>query len=69
MSNEMIEFQVTIEHVTDLAILINYEGNEIWLPESQIEYNEAELQKALDSNKILISIEVPEWLAYEKEMI
>lgn len=69
MSNELYEFQVTVETATDAAILVNYDGKEIWLPESQIEYNEVDLVKALMSNKIEIDIEVPEWLAYEKEMI
>ena len=68
MSREMHEFEVTIEHATDRGILVGYEGREIWLPESQIEYNETELESVMNTGKE-ITIEVPGWLAEDKEMI
>ena len=64
-----IECVVTIVTVTDKALIVDYEGTTVCLPESQIEYDEAELAQAETNCNIEITIEVPEWLAHDKGMI
>jgi len=59
----MHEFEVEFKHETDLAVLVVYQGDEIWLPKSQIEG----LIPAEEGDEIKISI--PEWIAEEKEML
>lgn len=55
----MIEFEdCRLEHETDNAWLVDIDGDEVWVPKSQCEYDA--------SSQVL---EIPEWLAIEKELI
>jgi len=49
---------VTLVHATDKAILVrNHDGEKVWLPKSQIEYEHAGRT---------ITIKGPEWLMVER---
>jgi hypothetical protein len=63
MSNEMIGVFGTIIAETDNAILLFDGIEEVWLPLSQIEYNPS-AKEGTDT-----TVEIPEWLAYEKGLI
>ena len=68
--NQMLGFTVTIIKMTDAGgMVVDHDGRTVCLPESQVEYDEAELAQAETNCNIEIDIQVPEWLAYEKEMI
>lgn len=57
MSKETHKLLLDIEHETELAVLVtNLEDEKVWLPKSQIE---------IDGGYI----EVPDWLAEDKELI
>lgn len=58
MGDAEVEISGTIEHETAKAWLFNDGVRKIWMPKSQCTWDEAE--------KLLT---VPEWLAYEKELI
>lgn len=63
LQREPEEFElrdVTIKWKTDLACLIEYEEEEIWIPISQILH--ADIEDIGDTGNITI----PEWLAIEK---
>jgi len=55
---ESVLITAEIIRETDLAILIHHNGEEIWLPKSQIDYDGDVGDEA--------DIEIPEWLADEK---
>ena len=64
---EMIELRVVYVHATDSAILVDAGLEEnVWLPKSQVEcdtlFDDMEEGSPYD-------IEIPEWLAEEKELI
>ncbi len=62
--NDMIEVEdLEFLHETDSAILVEYDGEEVWLPLSQIEWD-GDAEKG-DS----ITVTMPEWLAEEKGLI
>lgn len=57
MSRKTVKLALDIEAETQLAVLVtNLEDEKVWLPKSQIEINGDHL-------------EVPEWLATDKELI
>lgn len=62
------EYEGTYIHSTELAILFLpdgwSEGEEVWLPKSQIDYDDSDYEKG-----DFISIIVPNWLAAHKEMV
>jgi len=58
---EKIELSVLIKHETDMAYLIDNGGEDIWIPKSQVEYEESEGEDA--DGKLLLNITIPEWLA------
>jgi len=61
-SNQMETHDVTLLHETDSAILVENDcGEEIWLPKSQIDFNDEGAEAGA-----LIEIDVPRWLAEEK---
>ncbi len=63
MASEPIEIWVELIMITNAAILINDGQTEAWLPKSQIEYDDdAEPGDTID-------IEMPEWLAVEKDLV
>ena len=68
--NQMLDFTVTIIKMTDAGgMIVDHDGRTVCLPESQVEYREADLAQAETNCNIEMEIEVPEWLAYEKGMI
>lgn len=58
MSNDLVTIRaVILEPETELAIMVkNLEGRDVWLPKSKI---------SIDGDEI----ELPEWLAEEKDLI
>lgn len=63
------EFDVTYLHQTDKAVLINYEGKEYWIPDSQIdEDSEAYVGCKLDKGE-KVTLICSEWIALNKGMI
>jgi hypothetical protein len=48
-----------IEHETDAAILIVLDTEKYWIPKSQV----------IDHDEAGNAIEIPEWLAIEKELV
>lgn len=59
------KFEVDFLHETTDAVLIWNGDAEIWLPKSQIKGFEEDTYSKWDG----ISIEIPIWLAEEKEMV
>lgn len=51
---------------TDKALLVQTEGEELWIPKSQI-HDDSEVFDAEDNNEGLLAI--PEWLAEEKGIL
>lgn len=64
--DDPVEIEVTFIKCTSAAVLIEYDESEIWLPRSQLEFhgNFDHCQRGE-----LVEIELPEWLAYEKDLI
>lgn len=55
--NEKINLELEILHETHLAVMVeNVEGENVWLPKSKIDINGD-------------FIDVPEWLAIEKDLV
>jgi hypothetical protein len=61
MGSKTEEIYVEVKSETDKAILVDYEGEEYWLPKSQLE----DWPDVEDSG----DIEVPLWLLEEKGMV
>ena len=65
-NNELLEIEVLILHHTEEAALIEYEGEEHWIPkryissEEEIDWNNSEEEQ---------EVSIPNWLAYERDMI
>lgn len=61
-NHDIIEISCQKKHETEKAILVvNLKNKDVWLPKSQIE---------IDSEaKGVIELQMPEWLAVEKELI
>ena len=64
MSNEIVEVAGKVLAKTPEAILINDGDKDAWLPISQIE-NYDESWKTGET----VDLEIPEWLATEKELV
>ncbi len=62
--DEATTFDAEFISETDLAILVDIDGDEVWLPKSQIEMSDG----SLDAGD-LIEIDVPDWLAEEKGLL
>lgn len=61
-SNEPVDFEAEILHVTDDAYLITTDDEfEIWLPKSQMEIEE--------ETEVKIKFSIPQWLAEEKGLV
>lgn len=61
---EMHTFTLHVHHETDLAILASESGDRadaVWLPISQIEISGAGNEQ--------VSVEIPQWLAVEKDLM
>jgi hypothetical protein len=53
---EMVEFEGEVVRETDMAWLFDFDGDPVWLPKSQCEWDG-------------VIMEVPRWLALKKEMV
>lgn len=63
--NARTELAVEFVRETENAILVKDGNNEVWIPKSQVTYDEdLELKRGL-----ALEIELPEWLAEEKGLI
>lgn len=58
-----VELEVEIVRETPMAILISYDTTEVWIPKSQIEDGPDK-----QANGLYLII-VPEWLAFDKDLI
>lgn len=69
MYGETVELEVTLLHQTDNAVLVDYEGEEVWIPGSQIHedsdiYPGCDLDKGEDGTLIC-----SEWIAKQKNIL
>lgn len=55
-NHDIITVSVKLKHETAAAYLVNGGDKDVWVPKSQCEYSDGELQ-------------LPEWLALEKGLI
>lgn len=61
-NHDIIEISCQKKHETDKAILVvNLKNKDVWLPKSQIEID--------SDSKGIVELQLPEWLAEEKELI
>lgn len=58
---KLVDLKGTVKARTGLAVLFSDGDKDAWLPLSQIEVE--------DLGKGLVEVTLPEWLAYEKELI
>lgn len=63
MSDNIEEFSVQLLRETDAAIHVDHGAGKCWLPKSQIDYITGDADEG-----DYITVEVPQWLAEEKEM-
>ena len=61
MNDEKVEIHGKLIAETNIAILIDDGAFDVWLPKSQIKYNGEVGEEC--------TIEMPDWLAYGKELI
>ncbi len=57
---ETVDLEVNIIHETDSAILVDYDGEEVWLPLSQV----LEIHRTKPA-----TIVITEWIALKKDLI
>lgn len=61
-NHDIIEISLQKKHETEKAILVaNLKNKDVWLPKSQIEID--------SDSKGIVEIQMPEWLAVDKELI
>ena len=62
---KLVEIYISVKRRTDLAILVHIEDKELWIPKSLIKnFDDVEINVHFMGH-----IEIPEWFAYEKELI
>ena len=59
---ETVRFDVSLIRESEKALLVSIGGEEVWIPKSQIE--DTDVKEPGDEG----FIEIPEWLAQEKEL-
>ena len=60
-NHDIIELQVLIKRSTEKAIMVeNLKRRDVWLPKSQVE---------IDGPTSRTTIQLPEWLAIDKELV
>lgn len=64
---DLIPFEAKYIHQTEDAIKVDIDGDIVWLPKVAIEFDEDELENAQKGNTI--SIEIPEKMATDKQLI
>ena len=63
--SDFIEFNLKIKAKTDSAIMVeDFDGDNVWLPLSQIELEDDDFEVGDEQ-----TIDVPEWLAFDKKLI
>jgi hypothetical protein len=60
-SSRLHEIEVTIVAMTELALLVDYEGDEQWLPISAIYGDEDDYGRGVE-----LTLRVPEWLMKDR---
>jgi hypothetical protein len=55
-NHSIITIEIELKHETDRAYLVDNDGEDVWVPKSQCEYDNGELQ-------------IPEWLAKDKGLV
>jgi hypothetical protein len=66
MADRFVHFDVILKRVTDAAILVEYDGDEIWIPVRLVEEYDYVWNDLVDKE---IEITIPTWLAKDKGMI
>jgi len=62
--HDIMELTVLKKHETEKAILVqNLKQKDVWIPKSQIEIDSE------DEETSMIDIQIPEWLAIDKELL
>jgi hypothetical protein len=69
ISGDVLDFEVSFITQTDKAVLVEYEGEEMWIPDSQIDedsdiYAGCDLTRGEEGTLIC-----SEWIAKQKNMI
>ncbi len=64
MPQRTVEIDVTILRTTDAALLIEHEGEEYWIPRSQVIEDESDALEEGDEGLLTIT----EWIAIQKEI-
>lgn len=59
-----VEFEATCLRESDLAILVDIEGEEFWIPKTHVS-DDSEVQEEGDEGTLIIS----EWIAEQKELM
>lgn len=58
-NHDIITLKLVVQHETDKAVMVtNLKDEKVWLPKSAIEIDEADKE-----------IQLPEWLAVDKELV
>ena len=65
-ADEGTRFEVELKHETSKAMLVEFEGEEMWIPRSQIKDEEYD---SVEGEDFLVAIWIPKWLADEKGMM
>ena len=71
MSQELVEVEGEILHHTQLAYLVLFDDDEVWLPKSQATIekpHDPDTQELIDKGT-MVTFSIPEWLAIEKELV
>lgn len=61
---DKVKFDATALRSTEKALLVQIDGEEHWIPHSQID-DDSEVYKAGDAGELVIS----EWIAKEKKLV
>lgn len=61
-NHDIITISAVLKHQTEKAVLIHDGMKDVWLPKSKIEVSET-------GKGGVVEVDLPEWLAYEKELI
>jgi hypothetical protein len=65
-NNSRVTLSVTLLHETPKAYFVHDGIKDGWVPKSQVTLTESEIQKG---EEIIYDLDIPEWLAEDKEFI
>ena len=66
---DKIEFDVKFLHQTSMAVLVNYDGKEYWVPDSQIDEDSEVYAGCKLERGEAATLVCSEWLATERGMV